>query len=96
MENLGVIKGYSVLLDEQLLGKTITAYVTVYMKSTNHAAFQVFLKDCDAILEANRISGAGCYLLKVQVNSQEDLNFILDTVLKYGNYGLNISIGTVK
>jgi len=96
MEELGVIQGYSVLLDEKLLGKTITAYITIFMKTTNHSAFHTFLQSYEAVVEASRISGDGCYLLKVQVNSQEDLNCFLDSVLKYGNYRVNISIGKIK
>ena len=96
MEELGVIQGYSVLLNEQLLGTTITAYITIFMKTTNHRAFHVFLQNQEAVVEANRISGEGCYLLKVQVNSQEALNCFLDSVLNYGNYRVNISIGKTK
>ncbi|MDD4600196.1 HTH-type transcriptional regulator LrpC [bioreactor metagenome] len=96
MEDLGVIKGYSVLLDDNLLGKTITAYITIFMKTTNHRAFHVFLNDNESVVEASRISGEGCYLLKIQVNSQEDLNCFLDSVLEYGNYRANISIGKIK
>lgn len=96
MENLGVIKGYSVLLNEKLLGKNLTAYITIFMKTTNHGAFHLFLKDNESVVEANRISGEGCYLLKVQVNSQEDLSCFLDSVLEYGNYRVNIAIGKVK
>lgn len=96
MEKLGIIKGYTVLLDEKLLGKTITAYITIFMKTTDHSAFQAFLKNNEAVVEANRISGEGCYLLKVQVNTHEDLNRFLDSVLPYGNYRLNISIGEIK
>jgi len=96
MESLGVIKGYTVLLDEELLGKTITAYVTIFMKTTNHVAFHVFLKDNESVVEASRISGEGCYMLKIQVNSQLDLNHFLDSVLQYGNYRINISIGKIK
>lgn len=96
MENLGVIKGYSILLDEKLLGKTITGFVTVFMKTTNHAAFQVFLKNNESVVEACRLSGEGCYILKIQVNSQEDLNHFLDTVLEHGNYRLNIAIDKIK
>lgn len=96
MENLGVIKGYSVLLDEKLLGKTVTAYITIFMKATDHAAFQVFLKNNESVVEACRISGEGCYMLKIQVNSQEDLNHFLDLVLEYGNYRVNISIDKIK
>ncbi|MDF2856966.1 MAG: lrpC [Neobacillus sp.] len=96
MEDLGVIKGYSVLLDDKLLGKTITAYISIFMKTTNHRAFHVFLNDSEAVVEASRISGDGCYMVKIQVNSQEDLNYFLDSVLEYGNYRVNISIGKVK
>lgn len=96
MEELGVIKGYSVLLDDILLGKTITAYITIFMKTTNHSAFHTFLKSNKLVTEANRISGEGCYLLKVQATSQEELNIFLDSVLDYGNYRANISIGKIK
>lgn len=96
MEDLGVIKGYSVLLDEKQLGKSITAYITIFMKTTNHGAFNVFLNDNESVVEASRISGEGCYMLKIQVNSQEDLNHFLDSVLEYGNYRVNISIGKIK
>lgn len=96
MEDLGVIKGYSALLDDKLLGKTITAYITVFMKTTNHRAFHGFLKDNELVVEANRISGEGCYLLKILAVSQDDLNCFLDSVLEYGNYRVNISIVKIK
>lgn len=96
MEELGVIQGYSVLLDEKRLGKSITAYITVFMKTTNHGAFQAFLRNSESVVEANRISGEGCYLIKVQVPSQDELNLFLDSVLEYGNYRVNIAIGKIK
>lgn len=96
MESLGVIKGYTILLNEELLGKTITAYLTIFMKTTNHEAFQIFLKSSESVVEASRISGEGCYMLKIQVNSQLELNHFLDSVLQFGNYRLNISIGRIK
>lgn len=96
MEDLGVIKGYTVLLDDKLLGKAITAYITIFMKTVNHGAFHIFLKDNESVVEASRISGEGCYMLKIHVNSQDDLNYFLDSILEYGNYRVNISIGKVK
>ncbi|SHI00595.1 Lrp/AsnC family transcriptional regulator [Desulfosporosinus lacus] len=96
MEHFGVIKGYTVLLDEKMLNKSLTAYITIFMKTTNHEVFCEFLSNNESVLEANRISGEGCYMLKIQVNSQEDLNDFLDSVLKYGNYRVNISIGKIK
>lgn len=96
MEDLGVIKGYTVLLDDKLLGKAITAYITIFMKTINHRDFHIFLNNNESVIEASRISGEGCYMLKIQVNSQDDLNHFLDSTLEYGNYRVNISIGKVK
>ncbi|KGK81609.1 transcriptional regulator [Desulfosporosinus sp. HMP52] len=96
MEHLGVIKGYTVLLDKKMLNKSLTAFITIFMKTTDHEVFCQFLSNSELVLEANRISGEGCYMLKIQVNSQEDLNDFLDSILKYGNYRVNISIGKIK
>lgn len=96
LEEFGVIKGYTVVLDEKSLGHTITAYVTVFMKTLDHEAFQLYIRQADAVQEACRISGEGCYLLKIRVTTQDDLNHFLDSILKYGNYRVNISISSIK
>lgn len=100
LEHEGIIKGYTVVLDESKLepgkAKTIAAYVTVFMKTADHRAFQRFLADNDAVEWADRISGDGCYLLKVALASQEELNGFLDQLLQFGNYRLNIGIAKLK
>jgi Lrp/AsnC family leucine-responsive transcriptional regulator len=96
MEESGLITGYTIDLDNSKLGKSITSFVTVYMKTTDHPAFQEFVKENGMIIEADRISGDGCYLLKVQVASHEELTEILNALLKFGNYGVNLSIGRIK
>ncbi len=96
LEALGVIKHYTVALDHQKLAKTVTAYVTVFMKTTDHASFHQFIGAQDVIIAADRISGEGCYLLKVVVASNDELNGFLNRLLQFGNYRVNLSIGTLK
>jgi Lrp/AsnC family leucine-responsive transcriptional regulator len=96
LEETGVIKGYTVVLDDVKLGNTILAYITVFMKTTDHSSFQKFVKENSLITEACRISGEGCYLLKAVSSSQEEINTFLDKLLRYGNYKINISIGKIK
>ncbi len=96
LEALGVIKHYTVALDQQKLSKTVIAYVTVFMKTTDHSSFHRFITAQDGIVAADRISGEGCYLLKVVVASNDELNDFLDRLLQYGNYRVNLSIGTLK
>ncbi|MDP4180905.1 MAG: Lrp/AsnC family transcriptional regulator [Bacillota bacterium] len=92
MESLGVIEGYSLKVNWKRLGKETTAFVTVFMKTTDHKAFQKYLKNNDAIIEAHRISGEGCYLLKIIASDQSELIGLLDQILEYGNYRVNLSI----
>ncbi|MER2107322.1 MAG: Lrp/AsnC family transcriptional regulator [Solibacillus sp.] len=96
LEEIGVIQAYTVLLDEMKLGLSYTAFVTVYMTTPNHKGFIHFLQDRDEVLEAHRVSGDGCYHLKITVASQEALNHFLDALLDYGNYRLHLSIQEIK
>src|SRR4051812_10289926 len=74
LEENGVIKAYSLIIDEMKLGLSYTAFVIVHMKTANHDAFIRFIKDCNEVVEAHRVSGEGCYLLKIKVKSQNQLN----------------------
>ncbi|KNY24885.1 Lrp/AsnC family transcriptional regulator [Pseudobacteroides cellulosolvens] len=96
LEKLGVIEGYTVKLNQDKLGMEIKAFVTVFMKTTDHASFKKYLMQSDLINEAYRISGEGCYLLQVNTTSQKELLTFLDGVLKYGNYRVNLSIDKIK
>lgn len=96
MEDLGVIKGYSVNIDPARLGQNIFAYITVYMKTVEHHLFQEFIKESSAVVAAHRVSGEGCYILQVRMASMDELNHFLDALLRHGNYKVNMAIGEVK
>jgi Lrp/AsnC family leucine-responsive transcriptional regulator len=96
MEDLGVIQGYTVKVNPTKEGKSVVAFITVFMKTTDHAGFIQFVKQKPAVIEANRTSGEGCYLLKVNTATQEELIQFLDEVLAFGNYRINLSIDNVK
>ena len=92
LEDSGVIKTYSIMVDEMKLGLSFTAFVIIYMKTSNHDPFLHFMKERKEIVEAHRVSGEGCYHMKVKVTAQEELNLFLNEILKFGNYALNLSI----
>lgn len=96
MEKLGVIECYTIKINQLKAGKEITAFVTVFMKTTDHISFQKFIIENEAIVEANRISGEGCYLMKVLAASQKELVTLLDKILEFGNYKVNLSIENIK
>ncbi|QQK80037.1 Lrp/AsnC family transcriptional regulator [Salicibibacter cibi] len=96
MEDNGVIKAYSLVTDEMKLGFSFTAFVVVHMKTAHHGAFIRFIQDRTEVVEAHRVSGDGCYHLKVKVQFQNQLNAFLDQLLEHGNYSLNLSIQALK
>lgn len=96
LEESGVIKAYSLIVDEMKLGLTYTAFVIIYMKTANHDSFIQLMNDRNEVVEVHRVSGEACYHIKIKVNSQEQLNLFLDKILEYGNYTVHLSIKEVK
>jgi len=96
MEKLGVIQGYTIKINPKTMGKELTAFVTIFMKTKNHESLKTYIQNNKLIVEANRISGEGCYLIKVVASTQEEIIGILDEILKYGNYKLNSAIENIK
>ena len=96
LERLGVLEGYTVKVNAAQLGLAVTAYVTVFMKTTDHRRFGQFVRQSSLVREADRISGEGCYLLKVQTVDQKALVAFLDELLAFGNYRVNLSMERVK
>lgn len=96
LEEMGVIEGYTVRLNEKLMGNIYCIFITVLIKDYQHAKFQQFIQERDEIKEAHRISGEPCFILKVQLPDHNQLSELLDKILVYGHYKINISIGQFK
>ncbi|MDT8900216.1 Lrp/AsnC family transcriptional regulator [Anaeroselena agilis] len=96
LEEAGVITGYSAGVDAAKIGQPLTAFVTVFMASADHAAFHRFLENEQSITAAHRVSGDGCYWLRADLASHDELNALLQKILRHGNYRLHLSIGRIK
>jgi Lrp/AsnC family leucine-responsive transcriptional regulator len=96
LSQLGILEGYTVKINAEKLGLSVTAFITVFMKTTDHIAFFKFVKQNNLVYEAHRISGEGCYLLTVYSHDQKELLDFLDELLTYGNYKVNLSMNKIK
>lgn len=96
LQNLGLITQFTISTNNDLLGKSIIAYITIFMKTTKHEQLRKFIKSNSIIEEAHRISGDGCYLLKVVFSNMDEINLLLDNIMEYGTYRLNLSTTTIK
>jgi Lrp/AsnC family leucine-responsive transcriptional regulator len=96
LEDMGVIEGYTIRINEKLLGNIYCIFVIVSMKDYQHTKFGEFIRERDEIKEAHRVSGEPCFILKVQVADHDQLSKLLDEILVCGHYKINISIGQYK
>lgn len=96
LQDLGIITQYTICTNNYLLGKNITAFITIFMKTTMHDKLTKFIKTNSIITEAHRISGDGCYLLKINCSNMDEINLLLDNIMEYGTYRLNLSTSTIK
>ena len=81
LEEAGVIRGYTALLDARRVGKDVTAFIGV---STDHpAAIRSVGREVsliDEVLECHHITGSHTLLLKLKTRSTETLEGLIDHV----------------
>ncbi|CUU03396.1 transcriptional regulator, AsnC family [Candidatus Thermokryptus mobilis] len=100
LEDAGVIKGYTAILDSKKLGKDITAFVFVSIDSSkNYPLFIERVMEVDEILECHSITGEGSHLLKVKTKNTSTLEKLLARIQSWpGVTGTrtNIVLSTIK
>jgi Transcriptional regulators len=96
LQNTGVILKYTIETAPIEPVEKITAYITIFMKTTRHKSLADFIQKSAAIKEAHKISGDGCYLLKTESTSMASVNALLDELNAYGTYRLNLSTAQIK
>jgi Lrp/AsnC family transcriptional regulator, leucine-responsive regulatory protein len=84
LETMGVISGYTIVLDWERLGYPILAYVSVRTTNTKCEAaardVMALSQDVATIEECHRITGEWCLLVKVRARSSKALSDLLDEI----------------
>lgn len=93
MEETGVIRGYTIEVNQAELGYPVNAFITVMTQHSNHQPYIAFVKsESDYIINNYKISGEGCYLIEGKFPSNKLLDEFLQRLNEYGNYKLSIII----
>ncbi|OPA73911.1 transcriptional regulator [Paenibacillus selenitireducens] len=97
LQDIGVIEGYTVRWNPEKLGFSVQAFITIFLTSNQaHTSFHSFIKNRDEVVEAFRVSGEGCYWMRVRAESPSQLNDFLEELLKYANYKVSLTLGQIK
>lgn len=83
LEERGVIKGYTVLVDPEAMGYGLAALIAVILERPEHRAeFFQKIKQIPEILECHHIAGDEDYLLKVRCTGTRDLERLISEEIK--------------
>lgn len=103
MEESGVIKGRTIILDADLLGLHVTAYAAIRLKQHDEAtleAFEAMVRQHDEIVECFSVSGESDYMLRILIGSIGDYERFLKKVLLHlpgvGSVNSVFALGRVK
>ncbi|MBK81523.1 MAG: AsnC family transcriptional regulator [Gammaproteobacteria bacterium] len=87
LEEAGLIRGYAAVVDQRLLGFTVTAFVLVTMEKQPDAATEAFIAEVEAeehIVECYATSGSHDYLMKVVARNIDHFSELcMQRILKF-------------
>ena len=101
LEERGILRGYTVLVDAESVGLGMTAFVFVTLGHPRHrAGFLKRVTEWPEVLECHHVAGDDDYLLKVMTGTPRDQDTFLSEKLK-GLPGMvrtrtTVALGTVK
>ncbi len=81
LESSGVIKQYTVLIDQRILGRDLNAFITVRLEHPKHYEnFVNKVKENSFITECYYIAGDFDFILKVAIDKRKSLEEILNYI----------------
>ena len=82
MEYLGIIEKYTININYQKMGKSITAFIL--FETVNCQAFREFCAQQKMVLKYYRIAGHYSHLVKVVAENMEHLEEFIDETMRFG------------
>ena len=85
LEETGIIQGYSVEIDREVLGLPILGFIRFTCSGGNYRKFLAFVKSLEQVEECHHTTGGDAFLLKVSVASMDDLEKLIESLLPFGD-----------
>ena len=84
LEEGGLIRGYSVVLDAALLGYPVAVMIRIRPMPGQLARIIELAQRTPRIVECHRITGEDCFIMRAHIESIASLDELLDAFLVYG------------
>ena len=94
LQEAGVVRGFSVDVDESLAGYPVKAVVGITAGQPGKKALLKILQNSPEVMECHHVAGADSYLLTVVTTSMSDLERFIGTINAYGETRTSIVFST--
>ena len=95
LEADGVIRGYQTVLDPQMLGYQILAFVNVAVSPDRRPAFRELLQDCPNVLACHHVTGNYSLILKVAFPNTRELDSFVGRLQEFGTTQTQVVFSTL-
>lgn len=82
LQDLGIIQGYTAIIDQFKLGFNITAFINLEVPPTGKEVFYSFIETCPNVLECNCVTGNYSMLIKVAFKTTMELDGFIGVLQK--------------
>lgn len=84
LEDAGIITGYRAELDLSKVGLPVTAFIRMSITGVDYSHIVEVAQESDEVLECHRGTGGDSFIMKVAVESVEQLQTLIDKLTPYG------------
>lgn len=95
LEESGIISGYKAVINPDSMGRSIKAFINVSLPGTAYDAFIEKVKSDHRIVECHHITGDDSSLLKVIVESMDELENVIDGLKVFGRTRTSVILSTL-
>jgi Lrp/AsnC family leucine-responsive transcriptional regulator len=94
MEEVGILKGYTVEIDRGALGLEVMAFIRMSCPGQHYHRFIEYVQTLEEVRECHHLTGGDDFLLKVTTTSMDDLEALIEALLPYGNPVTSLVLST--
>ncbi|PAB58117.1 Lrp/AsnC family transcriptional regulator [Anaeromicrobium sediminis] len=94
LEENGVILGYKAIINPQKVNKHIQAFIHISMERDKYKKFLEYADSISSIIECYHVTGGNAMILKVMVETMEQLEALIDDIKKIGNTQTSIILSS--
>ncbi|GKT19411.1 Lrp/AsnC family transcriptional regulator [Acidovorax sp. SUPP2522] len=84
LEDAGVIEGYGARVNLRAIGVRLQAIIRVQTEHTGIAPYVKLFESMPEVLEADRVTGEDCFIVRCAIAEPEDLQSVVDALAQHG------------